>query len=301
MMKQDHAEIAWLTPRGVTWAGIVTDGILTLGKIAAGIVCASQAILADGLHSGSDLITDVAVLAGLQVARKPADVEHRYGHRRATTLMALFVGSVLLIAGGWIAYRAVISLQRTPSPVRAGLPFWIAVGAVPIKEILYRITRYVGRRESDLSLLANAWHHRTDAFTSVAAAAGLGGVLLGGPRWQMLDAVTGLVLAAFLVVVALRIVRSGASELMDTAPSEATLKGIEQVVAGTQGVKSFHAFRARRIGGKVEMDVHVQVDPVLTVREGHGVASSVKHAVMNADPSVVAVVVHVEPVEDESQ
>ncbi|MHC4294988.1 MAG: cation diffusion facilitator family transporter, partial [Planctomycetota bacterium] len=213
-MKQEDSTTNWLTPRSVTWAGIITDATLTAGKIIAGVICASQAIFADGLHSGSDLITDIAVLTGLGVAQKPADGEHRYGHHRATTLVAMFIGAVLLGAGGWIAYRAIVNLHQPSHSLRAGPPFWIALAAIPIKEFLYQITRRVGRRTSDLSLLGNAWHHRTDALTSIAAAVGLGGVLLGGPGWQMLDAVTGLVLAAFLAVIAMRIVLSSASELM---------------------------------------------------------------------------------------
>lgn len=286
-----------LTPRSVTWAGIVADTALSVAKVAVGILCSSQALLADGLHSASDLVTDVAVLAGLKVAERPADRGHRYGHRRATTLVAMFVGVALLAAGGWIAYNAVVSLHGRDARIRPGLPFWIAAASVPVKELLYQITRHVGRRESNLSLLANAWHHRTDAITSVAAAAGLGGVVLGGEGWRMLDAVTALVLAAFLVVVAVRIVRTSASEMMDRAPSDETLAAIEKAVSGTRGVRSYHAFRARRIGGKVEMDVHVQVDPSLTVREGHGIASAVKRAVMHADTGVVEVIVHVEPPE----
>ena len=286
---------SWLTPRSVTWYGVAVDVVLSVGKIGGGVLFSSQAILADGLHSTSDLMTDFAVLAGLKVSDKPADGEHHYGHRRVATLVAMFIGAVLLLAGGGIGYRAIVSLQRPAPLVGAGGAFWIAAAAIPIKEILYRITRYVGRRESDISFLANAWHHRSDAVTSVAAAAGLGGVLLGGPKWIMLDALTALVLAAFLAVVAFRIIISSASELIDQAPSSETLSGIKQAVAATEGVRSFHAIRARRIGGKVEMDVHVQVAPQLTVREGHDIAVAVRHAVRQADAKVVEVIVHVEP------
>ena len=294
-MKERRSSSDYLTPHSVTWAAIVANAALAAGKISAGILCASQAILADGMHSASDLLTDMAVLAGLTVAEKPADHSHPYGHRRVTTLVAMFVGAVLLAAGGWIAYSAIVNLHHPQGLTRANLPFWIAVAAIPIKELLFQITVYVGRRRSDLSLLANAWHHRTDAFTSVAAAAGLAGVLLGGPQWQMLDALTAMVLSAFLMVVAVRIIRSSASELADRAPSPETLHGIKQAVNKTQGVTSFHAFRARQVGGKVEMDVHIQVAPDLTVGQGHDIASDVKCSIMKADGNIVEVVVHVEP------
>ena len=297
-MTQRPTKSALLTPRSVTLGSIVANAALAAGKISAGIFCPSQAILADGLHSTSDLITDVVVLAGLKVSQKPADFGHPYGHRRFTTLAAMFIGSILMAAGAWLAYKAILSLRSPPADVRPGLPFLIAAATIPIKEVFYQITRYVGRRELDLSLLANAWHHRTDAFTSIAAAAGLAGVLLGGPTWQMLDAVTALVLSAFLIIVAARIILFSGSELADQAPSIKTLASIERAMADTRGVRSHHAFRARHVGGKVEMDVHVQVDPALTVGEGHNIASAVKHAIMEADPGVIAVIVHVEPVRE---
>jgi len=286
-----------LTARRVTWMGIVIDAALACVKIWAGIVCASKAILADGLHSASDLVTDLAVLAGVQVAARPADRSHPYGHRRVTTLVGMFIGAVLLAAGGWIAFNAIASLPAPAGAIRPGLPFVLAAAAVPVKELLYQLTRRVGRRESNIALLANAWHHRTDAFTSVAAAAGLAGVLFGGPQWRMLDALTGLVLSAFLAVIAGRIILASASELIDSAPSAETVSGIERAVAQTTGVRSFHACRTRQVGGKVEMDIHVQVDPSLSVRQGHDIASAVRQAVMTADNKVIAVVVHVEPAE----
>lgn len=286
-----------LTPMSVTVGSIVTNCVLTAVKVFAGLVCHSQTILADGLHSASDLVTDVAVLAGLKVSQKPADVTHHYGHRRVATLVAMFVGSTLLLAGAWIAYSAVMNLHGSPPPISAGVPFWIAVAAVPIKELLFQVTRHVGRRENDLSLLANAWDHRSDAFSSIAAAIGLGGVLLGGPNWHMLDSLTALVLSAFLVVIATRILICSAAELIDQAPGERTLQRVKAAIAQTHGVLDFHAVRARRVGGKVEMDVHVQVKPSLTVREGHDIATDVKRAVIAADADVVEVIVHVEPTE----
>jgi len=284
-----------LTPRSVTWGAVFIDGVLAAGKMIAGLACASQAIFVDGMHSASDLVTDFAVLAGIRIAERPADHDHRYGHRRATTLVAMFIGVLLLAAGGVLGYGAVVSVRRPVAVVRADWPLCLAVATIPIKELLYQVTRHVGRRESDLALLANAWHHRTDVMTSVAAAAGLAGVLLGGPSWQVLDALTALVLSAFLIVVAVRMVRVSAAELADRAPTAETLAGIENAVAGTSGVRGFHAFRARQLAGKVEMDIHVQVDPNFSVAQGHDIASAVEHAVVQADRNVVSVIVHVEP------
>ncbi|HAU39300.1 MAG TPA: cation-efflux pump [Phycisphaerales bacterium] len=289
-----------LNPRSVTWLSVLVNTLLAAGKILAGVVFYSQTILADGLHSLSDLVTDIAVLAGLRVSDKPADDCHHYGHRRVSTLTSLFIGAALLAAAGYIAYNAInlfhdfIDNKSMPA-VRPVLPLVMALLSIVSKEILFRVTRIVGQRVGDNSLIANAWHHRSDAFSSIAAAAGLAGVLIGGENWRFLDPLMAIVLSAFLVVVALQIMYSSASELIDRAPEAQLLATIEQAIRDTHGVRSHHAFRARRIGGKVDMDVHVQVDPNLTVHEGHDIASAVRDAVQRADANVVKVIVHVEP------
>ena len=287
-----------LTGRAVTWAGLVINVLLAVAKVLAGVVFRSQAILADGCHSASDLVSDFAVLASLRVSKRPADACHPYGHRRVSTLAGLFVGAMLIVAAAWIIYDAIDSYRGPHDNVRGLVPLLLALVTIPVKEGLYQVTRYVGRRKRDMSLLANAWHHRTDAFSSVAAAAGLAGVALGGTDWQFLDHLTALALGVLLVAVAVRIMIQSSAELVDRAPSEATVEAIEKIVAETQGVRGYHAFRARQVGGKVEMDVHVQVDGSLTVAEGHDTATAVRQRVQDADADVVKVIVHVEPASD---
>lgn len=287
-----------MTPRSVTWASVVANMALAAAKILAGIFTYSQTILADGLHSGSDLVTDIAVLAGLRVSSRPADSGHNYGHGRVSTLVAMFVGAALLAAAGWIAYSAISSLHEgSRHNVSPDLPFWLAMISIPVKEILFRVTRTIGRRTGNLSLIANAWHHRTDAFTSIAAAIGLGGVIIGGADWQFLDAMTAMVLTAFLIVVAMQIMIKSGSELIDSAPSEESLAQIEEAVTGTAGVVSYHAMRARQVGGAVEMDIHIQVDPLLTVGQGHDIAAAVKRRLLESPCDISEVIVHIEPAE----
>jgi len=294
-----------MSPQAVTMLGMVINTLLAAGKIAAGLVCASQAILADGLHSASDLVTDVAVLASLRVSDKPADRCHPYGHRRVATLAALFVGAGLVGAAGWILYNAISSLHELhetgPQGISTGAPLALALLSIPLKEGLFRLTRWVGRRCENVALLANAWHHRSDAFSSIAAAAGLAGVAIGGSRWDFLDHLTAAVLAVFLLRAAVRVIRDSAAELVDRAPSAAAMERIERAVRDTEGVRSHHAFRARKIGGKIIMDIHVQVDPDLTVRQGHDIAEDVDRRVLEADPSVVEAVVHIEPPEEPAE
>jgi len=287
------------TPHGITWLSVWGNLLLSGGKVVAGVLCNSQTIIADGVHSLSDLATDAAVLAGLRVSGKPADTDHHYGHGRVTTLVTMFVGAALLATAAWIAVRALLTLAEPHGPVRAAVPFWVAVVSIIVKEVLYRLTVRVGRRVGDASIVANAWHHRSDSWSSVAAAAGLAGVALGGPGWAFLDHVTAVVLSSFLVVIGARILWDSAGELIDRAPDQRTQASIEAIVATTEGVKGYHAVRARRIGGKVAIDVRIHVTPDLTVREGHDIATLVTRRLLECEHNVAEVVVHIEPEGDE--
>jgi len=286
---------AAMTPRRVTWLGLTIDCVLAVSKILVALLLGSRALLADGFHAASDMVTDVVVLAGLHAGEKPPDAGHPYGHRRIETLVGVFIGAALLAAAGWIIYDALAALRGPAAAGHGVWPFVMALASVPVKEILFRVTRAVGRRTRNITLHANAWHHRTDAFTSIAAAAGLAGAAFGGAKWQFLDPVTALVLASFLIVVGVRIIAAGASELVDRAPGQDVILNIKQAVARTRGVVSFHAIRARRIGGRVDMDIHVQVDPTLTVEQGHAIASAVKWQILESQADVASVVVHIEP------
>ncbi len=297
-----------LSARGVTWLGLGANVLLAAVKTVGGLLLRSQALLADGLHSASDLTTDLMVLLSVGVSRRPPDLEHPYGHRRIGTMVALAVALVLGAAAVWIFYLALTALGRGGlagnvfagklSPRAAVLAMILAAITIPVKEVLYRMTNRVGRRLNDLSLQANAWHHRSDAFTSFGATAGLAGVAFGGDDWAFLDEATALVLAGFLLWVAVRIAFRAVSELVDRAPDKALQAAIRAAVGSVQGVRSFHAFRARQVGGRVAIDVHVQVAPALTVAEGHDIAKAVKHTALNADARIAEVMVHIEPSEE---
>jgi len=283
--------------------GLVINIALGAAKVVAGVICHSQAIMVDGLHSASDAVTDIAVLGGLRISGRPADASHPYGHRRAMSLVALLLAGLLVTAGGYVFYAAVVALaERTQvrSQIRTTVPLVLAILSIAIKEAMYHVTVRIGRRAGDTSLVANAWHHRSDAAAALAATVGLAGVAIGGPKWHFLDHLTAGVLACFLGLVAWRIIRQAVDELMDRAPEAELLKRIEESVLATPGVQSFHGFRARRLSGQVEMDIHVQVDPELTVRQGHDIASEVRRRVVGCCPNVVTVIVHVEPPEQQA-
>jgi len=282
----------------VTWLGLGVNGVLATVKIVAGWMLHSQALTADGLHAASDLGTDVATLWSLGVSTRPPDAGHPYGHRRIGTLIAFAIALLLGAAGGWVFWQALLTLGGQ-SPREAVRPLAVAFSAasIPFKEALYRMSMCIGRRTGDLTVQANAWHHRTDALASLAATAGLVGVALGGQAWMFLDSAAALVLAAFLVAVSVGLIVRAVGDLTDRAPRQATQAAIVRAVAATGGVRGFHACRARLVGGRVAVDVHVQVDGQLTVDQGHEIARAVKQSVLSADDDVMEVMVHIEPAE----
>jgi cation diffusion facilitator family transporter len=286
--------------KSVTWLGVGINIFLSVGKIGAGLLFASQAVLADGVHSLSDLISDIAVLFGLRYGDRPADPSHPYGHRRLHTLMALFVGLILVSVAFAIGYQAIMSFHHTPEPIQGPWPLVMAAVTIPLKEFLYHLTVRIGRKIDNTAVVANAWHHRSDAFTSLAATAGIAGAMFLGPQWRILDALTALVLAAFLIVLAGQIVLTSGAELIDRAPKAEQIARLSEIVLKTRGVRSYHAVRARKLSGMLEMDVHVQVDPQLSVREGHHIATNVRRRIRAAEPKVQEVIVHVEPDESEN-
>jgi cation diffusion facilitator family transporter len=286
-----------LSTTGATVAGIVVNVILAVAKVGIGVALRSQALLADGLHSVSDLVTDFAVLVGIRLSARPPDEDHHYGHGRVTTLVTLLVGLGLLATAAWIVYNAILALRLKPAANIGMLPFWVALVSVAPKELLYRVTMSAGRKAGDMSVVANAWHHRTDVFTSLAAAAGLAGVAFGGPEWAFLDQLTAAVLSAFLAVVAVGFIRRSVAELLDVSPGRDAEQRIERAVAGTPGVETFHTLRLRMMGGSIILDVHVHVDPNLSVVEGHDIATEVRKRVLECGVDVAEAIVHVEPCE----
>ena len=279
----------------VTWAGLLVNLGLGAVKVASGIFGRSSAIIADGLHSLSDLASDLAVLWGIRSARVPPDADHHYGHRRREQFVTLAIGLLLVLTAVYVAAEAIATIGQQHEDQASWWPFWVAVGSIVLKEAMFWMTRAVGRRTRNTTLLANAWHHRTDSFSSIAAAVGIGAALLLGPRWAFLDHLTAVVLAAFLVVIGIRILRDALRELSDRAPRPEKQQRMQELISSIPGVKGFHAFRARVTGGMVEMDVHVQVAPELTVDQGHEIASKVEDRLCAAFPEVANVVVHIEP------
>ncbi|MEO0080667.1 MAG: cation diffusion facilitator family transporter [candidate division WOR-3 bacterium] len=281
--------------RSITLVGLVTNVLLTGLKIAVGALTGSAAIIADGLHSGSDLASDVAVLWSIRLARRPADSDHHFGHARYDNIFAVVIGVMLIIAALWVGIDSIKTIGERHAALTSWWPFWTAIASIVLKEGLYWWTRIIGRRYRNPAIIANAWHHRSDAFSSAAVAVGIAGTLIGGPRWAFLDHLTAVVLAAFLIYIGVRIVREAVHELSDRAPDEQTAAGIRKIISTIPGVVNFHAFRARRSGGIIEIDVHIHVAADITVKDGHDIATTVEKRVCAEFPDVSNVVVHIEP------
>lgn len=282
--------------RRVTWIGLLVNIILTAGKLVAGVVGQSQAVVADGIHSLSDGVTDVAVIVGSYFWGKPPDDCHPYGHKRLETVVTIFIGFVLFAAGIGIGWNAIVTLHENP-PCPPG---WIAAAAaaasIVCKEGLYRWTVYAGRRIGSLSLKANAWHHRIDALSSIPALLAVGGAILF-PEWNFLDRVGAIVVSLFIFQAALKIVLQGVQELMDAGAPRKIAEEIKDIACQHSEVYQVHGVRTRYTGNKLHVDLHVVVDGSLTVSQGHDIAEAVQQSILQKGPGVMDVVVHIEPLE----
>ena len=279
----------------VTLIGTASNLILSIIKFAGGIIGHSAAMIADATHSVSDLLTDMIVLIMLKVGQKPKDEDHPYGHGKAETLGTTVVGFIIISVGIGLAYEAWEMIQsgiaRIPEPLAAGT----ALISIFIKEWLFRYTRSVGEKSNNSLLLANAWHHRSDAISSIAALVGIIGAMLGFPA---LDPIAATMVAFMIMKVGYELTLGGFRDLMDTALDEKDTQSIQVAIDDVSGVLKSHDLRTRKIGGEILMDVHIQVDSDLTVTEGHEVAERVRRKLIKNYPNTQDVLVHVDGYDD---
>jgi cation diffusion facilitator family transporter len=280
--------------RTVTWVGLLINLMLAAIKFAAGYFGRSQAVIADAIHSLTDTTTDFAVIAGSHFWSRPPDECHPYGHRRLETLVTVFIGLMLAAAGIGIGWDAVSSLQEKDS----SSPGWIALLAAMIsiltKEILYRWTAVAGKRIKSPALAANAWHHRTDAISSIPVLIAVGGALIF-PSWSFLDRVGAVVVSIFIMHAALKIIWPGISELIDAGAPKDIQKKITNIACNSRGVQEVHKVRTRYISTSILVDMHIVVDGSISVREGHTIADEVENRIIDGIPNVLGVVIHVDP------
>jgi len=285
--------------RHVTLWGMVVNLGLTALKIAVGVLGSSQALVADGVHSLSDVSTDTAVLLGVRFWAAPADMDHPHGHGRIETLVSLFIGVVLAAAGIGLGFRAIATLHER----HISSPGWIAFAAacfsIAFKELLYRWTARVGKRVRSKALAANAWHHRSDALSSVPVAVAVVGTHVW-PAFYFLDHVAAVIVCVLILGASWRIAWPALRELTDAGAGARDRKALLALAAGVKGVCKVHALRTRRIGSGLAADLHVLVPADMTVKEGHDVAKAVEERLLKDGPDLIDVLVHVEPYDSDA-
>jgi len=283
--------------RKVTLIGALANILLIALKFIAGVLGHSQALIADGVHSVSDLFTDVVVLVGLRLGRKAPDEGHPFGHGRVETLSSALVGMGLLGAAFYLGTEAALNIYHHSEHHPTALALGAAVISIVIKEALYRYTIRTGRVIKSTVLVANAWHHRSDALSSVAVLLGVAGALIK-PNWHILDAYAALVVSFLIAKVGLEVLWGSIREFIDSAPKPEVLEKIRLCAAGVEGVIDLHDLKVRTSGGLFQMVLHVVIDGNLTVTQGHGIAKDVERCLEVEFEELSEVIVHVDPSSD---
>jgi cation diffusion facilitator family transporter len=285
-----------LTQR-VTVIGMAVNLALIGLKITAGILGHSQAVFADGIHSASDLLTDLLILVGLVFWARPRDKDHPYGHERIETLVTFVLSAVLLGAGVFLAYDAITQMLKRHAANIGMIALYAALVSVVTKEVLYRWTRTVGARVKSVAVVANAWHHRTDALSSMPVAiAVLAAVIFPGLRF--VDHLGAIIVSLFIIGAAYKIALPCVKQLVDTAPSREVQSLLVETIEATDGVISVHEVKARYLGPKILAEAHIEVDGRVTVEEGHDIAEEAKRNVFDRFPEIEDITLHVEPIGD---
>jgi len=298
----DHAEISYDDPQRSsmasrsTWVSVAVNVLLTLVQVTAGFFAHSQSLLADGMHSLSDLVCDFLVLFASNQSKYPADAGHPYGHGRVETAASLVLGAVLAATGGAIMVTAAVKLQNIENlPAVAPLALWVAIIALVAKEGLFRYMLRVGERLRSPMLIANAWHARSDAASSLVVAVGIGGNLLG---YIFADSVAAIVVGFMIVRMGIVFAWDAFQELIDAGLAIEEVDSIRQTLVDTPGVESLHELRTRRMAHRALVDAHILVNPRISVSEGHSIAERARGRVLKSHPAVVDVLVHVDPEDD---
>ena len=283
----------------VTLVGGAVNVILVAFKFVAGIMGNSAAMIADAVHSLSDFITDIIVLAFVHISGKPQDKSHEYGHGKYETLALTLIGVALLTVAIWILYGGATKIATWLNGGRLEAPgmlaLWAALLSIVLKEAVYRYSIIKARQLQSPAVEANAWHHRSDALSSVGTALGIGGAIFLGQRWTVLDPLASLVVGAFIVKVSVHLLRDGIGDLMEQSLPDEVEKEILQLVASVSDVEEPHDLRTRRIGNHYAIELHILVDGDITLREAHDKASAVEDLLKSHYGQDTHVAVHVEP------
>ncbi len=278
-----------------TLLGMVVNVLLVAGKLAAGILGRSHALVADAVESLADIFSSIVVWRGLVVAEEPADEDHPYGHGKAEPLASATVSTMLLLAAGGIGYNAVRSLIGEPHQGPRAFTLIVLIGVIVIKETLFRFVNSEAESVESTAVKTDAWHHRSDAITSFAAAIGISVSLIGGPAYAGADDIAAIVAAAIIAFNGATLLRPALNELMDAQPNRELIIQIRREAGTIPGVERVEKCFVRKMGHRYFVDMHIEVDPEMTVQHGHQISHQVKDHIREKFPAVRDVLVHIEP------
>ena len=283
----------------VTLLGSIGNLVLLSFKFVAGIVAGSAAMVADAVHSLSDFLTDLIVLVFVRIGAKPQDADHDYGHGKYETLATLLVALALVGAAIGIIVTGSLKIARWLQGETLEMPgmlaLWAALLSIAVKEILFRYTLARGKSLDSPAVVANAWHHRSDALSSIGAAIGIGGAILLGERWAMLDPLASIVVGAMLVKVAWDLLKVSTGELTDCSLPEETEREIEDIIHSFPEVSEPHNLRTRRIGNRIAIEAHVRLDGNMSLEDAHEIVSAIEHKLKDRFGKATLVTIHMEP------
>ena len=268
-------------------------------KLVAGIVGRSGAMVADAIHSASDFATDIAVLAFVRISAKPRDDDHKWGHGKYETLASLIIGVALFGVGAEILIDSGLKIKAVTSGEVLPRPGVIAIVAaavsIVVKEALYQWTVRVGRKVESPSVVANAWHHRSDALSSVGTLLGIGAAYFLGEKWRIADPIAAIVVAALIINVSIDLCRTALAELLEKSLPSAVEEEILQIISATPNVHKPHNLRTRRIGANIAIEVHIRVEGSMTVYDSHEISKDIERALRERYGEHTAVAIHIEP------
>jgi len=283
----------------VTLLGSVVNVALLVFKFVAGIIGHSSAMIADAFHSLSDFLSDIIVIIFVRIAGKPEDDDHAYGHGKYETLASVIVGILLcivgfgLMVGGIDKTIASFNGMRLESPNNWALA--AAILSIVLKEVLYRYTVRYGKKLDSSALIANAWHHRSDAMTSIAALIGIGGAMLLGDRWTVLDPLAAVVVSIVIIKASYSLMKPGLDELLEKALPENEREDIKSIISSTPGVSDYHNLRTRKVGPNRAIEVHLKMSPEISLMYAHEIATEVENRIKNRFGADTYIGIHMEP------
>lgn len=283
----------------VTWVGFFTNLILSAAKIVAGVVGRSSAMVADGIHSLSDFVTDFIVIIFIKISAKNEDSDHPYGHGKFETFATMLISFALFIVAIGIFYSGSVKIYEVLNGRTIERPTYLALimaaVSIVVKEGLYWYTIIVGRKIESPAVIANGWHHRSDAFSSIGTLIGISGAMFLGERWRILDPITSVIVGIFIIGVAYKLARPSIQELLEMSLPQEIEQNIEQKIRETPGVITFHHLRTRKNGNAFIIDMHIKVDARSSIVEAHDIATHVENNLKAAFGKHTQVNVHIEP------